>query len=95
VVTHDRHLPLYPPPAGRPVGGQHVDAETVVLGEGRRLRVQRDRLASGDVQADHRLCAVIDDRAGHATEVRHARRWQSKNVPRSWLATKPQNGSPE
>ena len=43
VVAVDVHLPLDPALAGGPIGSEHVDDEPVVLGERRRLWVQRDR----------------------------------------------------
>ncbi len=36
MLAHDEHLALHPALPGRPVGGQHVDDEAVVLGEGAR-----------------------------------------------------------
>ena len=105
-----RDLPLDAALARRPVGGQRVDDEAVVLGERRRLRVQRDCLAGGDVTLDDRLGAVVDDRARNATEVRkrpavavpelppkcaNALRWQSQNVARSIEDVKQVNGSRE
>ena len=49
VVTHDRDLPLHPALPGRTVSGEHVDGEPVVLGERRRLRMQRHRPAGDDM----------------------------------------------
>jgi hypothetical protein len=69
MVAGDRHLPFDPALAGGPVGGEHVEAKPVMLGERRGLGMDRDRPARGDVAADHGLGAVIDDRAGHSAEV--------------------------
>lgn len=70
VVTDDVHLPLDPALALGPVGGQHVDVEVVVSGEGDRLRVRRDCLAGGDVPAHDRLGAVVDDAHRHPSNMR-------------------------
>ena len=70
MVADDQHLALDPALAGGPVGGQDVDVEVVVPGEADRFRVQRDRLARGDVPADDGLGPVVDDRIGHPAEVR-------------------------
>jgi hypothetical protein len=54
----------------RPVGGQHVDGEAVMVSERGRLRVQRHRQPGCDMAPDDGLGAVVDDRARDATEVR-------------------------
>jgi len=69
MIAHDRDLALDPTLPCRAVGGEHVDDEPVVLGERRRLRMQRHRRPRGDVAAHDGLGAVIDDRAGHPAEV--------------------------
>jgi hypothetical protein len=69
MVPHNVDLPFHPALAGGPVGGQHIDGEAVVAGERGRLRVQWNRDTGCDMAANHRLGAVIDDRAGHAAEM--------------------------
>ena len=69
MVTHNQDLTFDAALAGGPVGGQHVDGEPVVPGKRRGLGVQRDRNPGRHVPLDHRLGAVIDDRARHPAEV--------------------------
>ena len=70
MVAHDHHLPFDAGLTGGPVGGQHIDDESVVvLGERRRFGVQRDRDPGRDVSLDDGLGAVIDDCSRHASEV--------------------------
>ena len=96
VVADDVDLPLDPALPGRPVGGQHVDGEPVVLGERGRLRVQRHRHPRGDWRRIDGLGAVVDDACpGTPPKWANARRWQSQNVARSMLVVKQQNGSRE
>ena len=96
MVADDLDLPLDPALAGGPVGGQDVDVEVVVAGERDRLRVQRHRLARGDVPADDRLGPVVDDRR---RAPRRSGRTPAGGSPRtsarSWLVVKQQNGSRE
>lgn len=69
VLADDQDLPLDPALPLGTSGGEHVDGVAVVLGERRRLRMQRHRPARGDVAAHHGLGAVIDDAARHPTEM--------------------------
>jgi len=69
MVADDGDLPLDPALPGRPIRGQHVNAEPVMLGECGRLRMQRHRQPGGDMATDDGLGAVIDDRTRHPTEV--------------------------
>src|SRR5512132_4115307 len=69
MVTDDVDLSFHPTLPGRPVGGQHIDAEAVMLSERGRLRMQRHRHTWRDMTPDHSLGAVVDDRAGHTAEV--------------------------
>jgi len=70
VLTHDQYLPFNPAFPGLVVGRQRVDSEAVVLGERRRLRVQRNGLTGRDMAFDDGLGPVVDDRARHSSEVR-------------------------
>lgn len=69
VITHDRHLPFDPALPSGSVGGQDVDVEVVVPGEGDRFGVQRHRLARRDMTADHGLGPVVDDRRRDTAEM--------------------------
>ena len=70
MVPDDVDLPFDPTFPGRPVGGEDVDGEAVMVGERGRFRMQRHRQPGGDVAPDDGLGAVIDERARDATEVR-------------------------
>jgi len=96
VAAHDPALTFHPALGLGSVGGGQPDREVVVAGE-------RDRLGTGAGWAAHGRHAGAPPswsgrrRSPPAPRVRwaNARRWQSQNVPRSWLAVKQQNGSRE
>ncbi len=93
VLTHDQYLPFNPAFAGRAVGRQRVDREAVVLGEHRRLRVQRNGLTGRDMAFNDGLGPAIEP--GTPPKCANARRWQSQNVARSIEDVKQVNGSRE
>jgi hypothetical protein len=70
MVANEVHLSFHPTFPGRPVGGQHIDAEAVMVSERGRLRMQWHRHAWCDMTPDHSLRPVVDDRTGHPAEVR-------------------------
>ena len=69
MVADDVDLPFHPTLPGRPIGGQHIDGEAVMLGERGRLQMQRHRDTGCDVTADDGLSAVVDDRTRDAAEM--------------------------
>jgi hypothetical protein len=69
MVADNVDLSLHPALPGRPVGGQHIDAEAVMVGERGRLRVQRHRRTGRHVAFDDGFGAVVDDRARDAAEM--------------------------
>ena len=81
VVADDDDLPFDPALPGRPVGGQHVDGEPVMVGERGRLRMQRHRQPGCDVASDDGLGAVVDDAARAR---RRNGRTPAGGSPRTW-----------
>ena len=69
MIPHDRHIAFHPALTGRPVGGEDIDHESVMLGERGRFRMQRHRRPRCDMPAHHRLRPVIDDAGRYPTEV--------------------------
>lgn len=67
VIADDKDLAFDASFPGGAVGGQ--DIEVVVAGEADRFRVQRDRLAGGDVASDDGLGPVVDNRHRDPAEV--------------------------
>ena len=72
MVADDVHLPFDPTLPGRPIGGQHIDGEAVMVGERRRFWVQRHRDPGCDMTADDSLGAVVDNRTRDTAEVGEA-----------------------
>jgi len=92
MVADDVDLPFDPTLPGRPIRGQHIDGEAVMVGEHGRLQTQRHRDPGCDMTADDGLGAVVDNRTRDAAEMGEPRRWQSQNVARSMLVVNSKTG---